>query len=253
LLVLLASMAGIYGVATSEVFAVTRTEIEGATWTPEQEILGALSVPSGQNAFAIDTAALEARLLAIPAVRGAVVTVALPDAVHVAVTERVALMAWQVGEHRYLVDASGRLFGELTSTGQAGAGLPVIDDQRAASGALGVGSTLDAVTLDAALRLGSLAPGDVDGTASGLDLRVDDTDGFVMRGRPANWTAVFGFYTPTLRTTELIPGQVRLLHGVLLGREASTLRVILADDRSGTRVPRPTTRPSAKPSPTTAP
>ena len=49
---------------------------------------------------------------------------------------------------------------------------------------------------------------------------------------------MFGFYTPTLRTTDLIPGQVRLLRSMLAGREDDVLRVILADDRSGTYVPR---------------
>ena len=48
---------------------------------------------------------------------------------------------------------------------------------------------------------------------------------------------MFGFYTPTLRTTDLIPGQVRLLRSMLAGREDDVLRVILADDRSGTRRP----------------
>ena len=79
----------------------------------------------------------------------------------------------------------------------------------------------DPVTLDAALRLGSLTPADVGSGARALVLRVDDANGFTMRTRPAVWTAVFGFYTPTLRTTDLIPGQVRLLRSLLAGREDS--------------------------------
>jgi hypothetical protein len=60
---------------------------------------------------------------------------------------------------------------------------------------------------------------------------------------------VFGFYTPTLRRTDLIAGQARLLRSLILGREEEVLKVILADDRSGTYVPRPTPEPSptAKP------
>ena len=74
---------------------------------------------------------------------------------------------------------------------------------------------------------------------------------------------MFGFYTPTLRTTDLIPGQVRLLRSLLYGREAKVGRIILADDRSGTYIPRgsapssatpeatpePTTRPTPRPTP----
>jgi hypothetical protein len=74
-------------------------------------------------------------------------------------------------------------------------------------------------------------------------------DGFVIRGRPMDWTAVFGFYTPTLRTTELIPGQVRLLRSLLLDREKVVLKIILADDRSATYVPRATPKASATPKP----
>ena len=136
---------------------------------------------------------------------------ALPDEVRVAVTERDALMVWKAGDRRFLVDGAGLLFAELDDTGPTGEALPVIDDRRAVAADLGVGSVLDAVTLDAALRLGSLVPADIGSSATSLELRVDDTDGFVLRGRPVDWSAVFGFYTPTLRTPELIPGQVRLL------------------------------------------
>ena len=94
-----------------------------------------------------------------------------------------------------------------------------MNDARLASMALDVGSTLDPVTLDAALRLGSLRPADVGSGARDLVLRLDDQNGFTMRTQPASWTAVFGFYTPTLRTTDLIPGQVRLLRSLLAGRE----------------------------------
>ncbi len=249
LLALLAAIAGLYGVATTGAFTVQRTSIEGATWTPEQEILAALAIPADQNAFALRTAGLSARLAGIPSVRSAVVTVALPDEVRVAITEREPVMAWQVGGRRYLVDASGLLFGVMDDTA-AGAALPVITDRRAASAGFGVGSTLDPVTLDAALRLGSLVPADLGSAATGLDIRVDDSDGFVVQGRPAGWAAVFGFYTPTLRTTELIPGQVRLLRSLLLGHgEESVLRVILADDRNLTLLPRATPKASATPGP----
>jgi hypothetical protein len=60
---------------------------------------------------------------------------------------------------------------------------------------------------------------------------------------------VFGFYTPTLRTTDLVPGQVRLLRSLIYGREAAVLRIVLADDRSGTYVPRPGASASPSPKP----
>ena len=54
-------------------------------------------------------------------------------------------------------------------------------------------------------------------------------------------------------TTELIPGQVRLLRSLLLGREGLIERIVLASETDGTYVPKPTPKPTARPSPTTAP
>ena len=64
-----------------------------------------------------------------------------------------------------------------------------------------------------------------------------------MIGRPSGWRAVFGFYTASLRTPELVPGQVRLLRSLLIGREAMVDRVILASETDGTY----TTRSSPSP------
>jgi len=70
--------------------------------------------------------------------------------------------------------------------------------------------------------------------------------------RPGSWSAVFGFYTPSLRTTEMIPGQVRLLRSLLIGRESLVDRVILASESDGTYTPR-TTPSAASPKPSKAP
>lgn len=253
LLVLLLGGAGLYGAATSDAFAVRRTVVTGAGWTSEADLLAAAAIPEGQNLFAFQAAGAEARLEAIPAIRNASVTVALPDEIRISVVEREALVAWQVGDRAYLVDATGLLFGQQGATAPEGPALPLVDDLRSASADLGTGSVLDPVSLDAALRLGSLVPADLESAATSLRIRVDDEDGFVVRGMPVGWTAIFGFYTPTLRTTELIPGQVRLLKSLLYGREEAVLQVILADDRSATYVPRPSAKPSAKPSPTPRP
>jgi len=89
-----------------------------------------------------------------------------------------------------------------------------------------------------------------DTIASSLAFSVDDTDGYMVSTQPASWTAVFGFYTPTMRKADLIPGQVRLL-GSLLAKagESKVARVILATDRDGTYEPRATPRSGASPKP----
>jgi cell division septal protein FtsQ len=254
LLALLAGSAALYGLASSDVFSVDRTTVTGATWTSRERILETLGIPAGANAFSLRTGELADRLVAIPAIAGASVQVALPDEVRVTVDERKALLAWRVGARSFLVDGDGRLFAELGADApEAAAALPLVTDARDASMTFEVGSVLDEVTLDAALRLASLRPADVGSGARELVLRVDDANGFTMRTRPASWLAVFGFYTPTLRTTDLIPGQVRLLRSLLAGREADVARVVLADDQSGTYVPRETPQPTKSPIPTKTP
>lgn len=253
-LALLIAAGGLYGVMSSDVFTARGTILEGNTWTADDAILAALAVPGDTNVFTVKTSDLEARLEQIPAVAGATVSIALPDQVRVQVAEREALLAWRVGRHTFLVAADGTLFGEVgeDTPPDATASLPVVVDRRAASGTLAVGTVLDPVTLDAALRLGSLTPEDIGSAGDAVDIRVDDENGFVLRGDPAGWNAIFGFYTPTLRTTDLIPGQVRLLRSLLLDPrhdETNVLRVILADERSGTWVPRVTPKPSGSPKP----
>ncbi len=250
LLVLLAGILGLYGLPGSGAFTARHTTVTGATWTPQDAILAALAIPSSQNLFTVSSTALASRLADIPAIRTTHVMVALPDEIRVAVTERQALVIWRIGSHRYLVDDTGYLFGELgDSPPAAAAAMPVIEDARSVAAALSVGTSIDPVTLDAALRIGSLTPADLGSAAKGFTIRVDDKDGFTVVARPTGWTAVFGFYTPTLRTTTLIPGQVRLLRSLMYGREAAVLRIVLADDHSGTYVPRPGASASASPRP----
>jgi cell division septal protein FtsQ len=248
LLALIASVAAMYGLASSDAFALTGTTVDGATWTSAALVEEVMAVPPDQNAFTVQTGELERRIEVIPSVRSAQVTVALPGELKVSIEERIPLVVWSVGSRRFLVDREGTLFAEVGDDApDAVATLPVIDDARMTSMPMAVGDVLDPVTLDAALRLGSLAPADVGTAARELVLRIDDENGFTMRTRPASWAAVFGFYTPTLRTTELIPGQVRLLRSLLAGQEDMIQRVILADDRSGTILPKPTPEPTKKP------
>ena len=115
------------------------------------------------------------------------------------------------------------------------AGLPVLVDKRASAVDLRVGATLDPIDLDAATRLGSITPAELGSTANGLSITVDDTNGYVMRSDPDGWTATFGFYTPSLRRPDLVPGQVRSLRSVMAQvGEANLATIILAGDRNGT-------------------
>jgi len=251
---MLASAAAIYGVGASSAFDYAKLQVDGLQFTDGSAVEAALADVRGRNMFGLSTAPLEAALETLSTVQKAHVDVRLPGTLGVTLEERRPILIWQVGERRYLADSDGALFALLAKeTPPGAAGLPVIEDQRAASAGLSINQTLDPVDLDAATRLASLVPADVGSGAVSLGVIVNDDDGFVLETRPKGWSAVFGFYTPSLRTTDLIPGQVRLLRSLLVGREQLVDRVNLATATDGTYTPRATPKASPKPKPSTAP
>ena len=247
ILAMLLAAAAVYGVANSPVFAYEKTTVEGASFTDQAAVVAALEDARGANLFDLVTKPYEDKIRELPTVRSVDVSVRLPDTIGVTLRERTPILVWRVGERRYLVDAEGRLFARMPEVPpDSAASLPVVEDRRAASVGLSVGQSLDRVDLDAATRLGSLLPADVGSAAQRLAVFVNDANGFTVRTQPTSWEAVFGFYTPTLRTPELIPGQVRLLRSLLVGREPLVERVILASETDGTYIPKATPLPSAK-------
>ncbi|MGK2851804.1 MAG: cell division protein FtsQ/DivIB [Candidatus Limnocylindrales bacterium] len=245
MLAALVAAAGVYGVANSSAFDYAKLRLEGASFTGAADVEAALDGVRGENLFRLRTAPLEATLAGLATVSAATVAVQLPDTLVVRLEERVPILIWRVGERRYLADDEGNLFARLGDTPPAeAADLPIIEDRRAASAGLSVGRSLEAVDLDAATRIASLVPSDVGSEAESLDVVVSDANGFVLRSRPASWIAIFGFYTASLRTPELVPGQVRLLRSLMIGREPLIERVILASDTDGTYIPKPTPTPA---------
>ena len=243
LLVLIGSGLAIYGVSASPAFGYRTLDIVGADRTDQAIVRSELSVEDGSNLFRLSTDGMSEKLRALPTVAGASIEIALPDTLRVHLTERQAVVIWQVGDERFLVDADGLVFAQATTASS----LPVIDDRRTpatptsdglivAPDVVGmqIGDTVDPVDFDAATRLGSLLPVDVGSGAAGLHVRIDDATGFSVDTGKDGWSAVFGYYTPTIRKTDLIPGQVRLLKSLLAGREETVATIVLADDREGT-------------------
>lgn len=250
ILVILLSASAMYGVAHSPVFSYAAATVEGATFTDKSAVLAVLEEARGANLFELVTRPFEDQIRELPTVRAADVSVRLPDTLAVRIRERTPILVWQVGARRYLVDTEGQLFARLADAPPEGAAsLPVVEDRRAASVGLAVGRALDGVDLDAATRLASLVPADIGSQAEALFVFVNDAHGFTLRTKPATWQAVFGFYTPTLRTPELIPGQVRLLRSLIIGREPLIDRIILASETDGTYTTKATPRPSETPVP----
>jgi hypothetical protein len=251
---MLASAAAIYGVGASSAFDYQRLQVDGLQFTDAKAVEAALADVRGANMFGLSTGPLKATIETLSTVESARVEVRLPGTLAVTLQERRPVLIWQVGTRRYLAASDGALFALLGQDPPPGAArLPVIDDRRAASAGLSIDRRLDDVDLDAATRLASLKPADVGSSAVSMAVTVTDANGFILETRPKGWSAVFGFYTPSLRTTELIPDQVRLLRSLLIGREQLVDRVILASGTDGTYTPRATPTPTKSPKPTKAP
>jgi hypothetical protein len=247
LAMLLAAFA-IYGVGASPAFEFGELRIEGATYTDPDAVQRTMEEARGENLFLLSTAPLVASLREIPTVADARIAIALPGTLVVTLDERQPVLVWKVGSQRYLVDRDGLIVGRLGDDAPpAATALPAVVDERVRSSGLGVGVRLDPVDVDAATRLASLNPAQIGSAARKLAVVVTDDHGFEVRAQPEGWTAIFGFSTPTLRRTEIIPGQVRLLSRLLVGREPEIASIVLADEHDGTFVPKPSPSSSAKP------
>ena len=254
ILAMLLAGGAIYGLAATPAFGFRQLAISGNALVPETAIRTAVGVGQGTNLVALDTSPIVERLLAIPAVGGVEVSVGLPDTLDVRLRERRPIVVWAIGRRRLAVDEDGLLFADVS--GDAASlvqSIPIVTDAREASAGLVVGKTLDPVDLDVATRLGSLVPSQVGSHATRFSVQVTDDRGFTVTSGRGGWLAIFGFYGRSQRTPELIPGQIQLLAAFLAGREDTVDIVILADDRDGTYLPKPTPRPTPTPKPSKGP
>ena len=240
----------VYGLSATAAFGFERLDIRGTAFTTSDAVRAQVALEPGTNLVGLTTGPIEDRVGQLPSVGSVAVTVGLPDTLQVDITERRPIVVWAVGERRYAVDDTGFLFADVASdpTGITRS-VPIVVDERAAAIPLGISSKLDPVDLDAATRLGSLTPAQIGSHADAIRVHVTDDRGFTLSGGSAGWVAIFGFYVRNQRTPALIPGQVQLLGALLAGREDTVQTIILADDKEGTFVPRPTPRPSATPKP----
>ncbi len=238
---LVAAIVVLYVLTTPERFTIRpdAVDVRGAHHTDVSLVHRALGLREGRmpNVFRLRTVDLASSLRSLPTVVDADVRVALPDRLVVELRERQAILAWQAGARRFLVDVEGLLFAEAPD--QLPRGLPLIVDRRSASSDPQVGDRLDPVELNVVRRLGAVTPKLLGSRARRLDISLAD-EGFALEARPNLWRALFGHYTRELRPPELIDEQVQCLRALVAGRERALATVWLAPegDRCGTFVAR---------------
>jgi cell division septal protein FtsQ len=104
-------------------FRPKQVEVIGTTHLTPAQIIAALSLPADRNIFFLNHSELEQHLTAIPWVRSASVSLALPDRVTATITEWKPSAVLQVGEATYAMNDLGQV---LDPTAEAG-GLTVIN------------------------------------------------------------------------------------------------------------------------------
>jgi cell division protein FtsQ len=98
----------IYFLFSTPTFFVYGAEIEGNLAVSRGEIYAASGIDS-QSIFWISSAEVVDRLMAVPNIKTASVTVALPAQVKIAVVERQPELLWQTGESVWWVDQEGTI------------------------------------------------------------------------------------------------------------------------------------------------
>lgn len=138
-------------------------------------------------------------------------------------------------------DATGIPLGDITATidKDVRAGLPVVLDKRLPAIPPTIGSHLSAVDLDVMRLLLAITPDMLGGRARELELRVDESLGYVLFS-DRGWYAVFGHYSPHIQPPDMIPRQVQCLRAALTRdeRKLQRVRLSVSDELCGTLVER---------------
>jgi hypothetical protein len=241
--VAIAAAAAIYGTVASPAFQLRQVDVQGTTYTSQESVDAALRLAASPypNVFSIDTAHLRQSLLELPTVTGAQLAVELPDRLVVRIDERRPILVWASSGSRWLVDVDGLVMAPAPSGDPAESTLPVFADDRSGRTPLSPGMTLDATDLAVARLLGTLTPHLLGSRSSALAFEITNADGFTVSTGPSGWLAIFGMYTATLRSPDLIPAQAQCLKSLLAQvgeRKISTVYLFPEGDQCGTFITR---------------
>lgn len=129
----------------SNAFVVNQVHITGTSRVSSELVETTAQVPMGQQLISLETDPIAARVMTLPPVQKAEVSVSWPNMVEIRVTERTPVYQRRDGDSFFLVDTDGVQFQQ--SSTQDGALIPVI-----------TGSTDTRLLKDAATVVSSLSP-----------------------------------------------------------------------------------------------
>jgi cell division protein FtsQ len=115
LLLLIAALGGLLYVATAPRFTVREIAVEGAQ-AMKSSAIAELSGAQGQSIWLVDTHQIAERLKRSAYIEQARASVALPDRLSIAVTERRPEVRWLSGGTLYLLDGDGRVLDTDTTS-----------------------------------------------------------------------------------------------------------------------------------------
>jgi hypothetical protein len=169
---------------------------EGQQYTSPAELEEALAPSIGVSALAVDTQALNARLVELPSVAEATVEVSLTGHVEATVVEPAAAFLWETRHELFIGAADGTLFVELDGEAreQTFGDLPRVRDLRFAGRILATGDVIPEALVRVALRLSELDPVLLGSDATRLAIEVDDEFGFRVASAQQEWEIAFGVY-----------------------------------------------------------
>ncbi len=141
----------LYALFSSPLFFVYGAEIQGNVAVSSREIYNAGGLDS-QSIFWLGPAEVMDRILSLPNIKSALVSVSLPAKVTIKVIERRPELLWQTGETVWWVDQEGTI---VPPKGDVNGMLRIIDDDRKP---LKAGHQVDSTIIQGAQSLRILAP-----------------------------------------------------------------------------------------------
>jgi hypothetical protein len=191
------AVAGLVTLINGPWLRVTAVAHSGGQYTASSALDDILDGYRGMPLLTVDSGLLQQRLVELPAVADAEVSVLLPGELRVTVTEKAPAFVWRTGAVQLIGAADGSVIAELplssTPSDELRA-LPTIEDSRMASRGLTIGDVLPAAELRTGQRLLDLDPDLIGSRARQLTVSITDEFGFQLQSTQPAWVAALGFY-----------------------------------------------------------